>query len=147
MRMMRMGLKEKQLGGVVGAYFRGVDLPRLGSNMSAVGPELMAKSLANAPGNLGVGIFRGAVAGGAGLAAWNMMPRNDILAGAGAIGAFYGGYAGLGRYTSKFARTMMGGAMGTAGEQLTRGATGLMAGSMVWSGLRTQRPADFMMRG
>lgn len=145
-RLVRMGLKEGQLGGVLGAYFRGVDLPKIGAG-SLVPPELMAKALPNAPGHMGRAIFRGATAGLAGMAAYRMMPRNDIVAAAGAGAAFYGGYRHLGKHGARFASRIMGRGLGETGMQVAQGVTGLMAGSMVWSGLRTQRPADFLMRG
>lgn len=133
-RMVRMGLRENQLGGVLGAYFRGATLPKL----TGMAPAAAVSAFRGAESNLGRGIFRGAALGLGGMAAARMTPRNDVLAGAGAAAAFAGTYRGLGAVSALTKGT---------GGQITRGAAGLMAGSMIWSGLRTQRAEDFLMRG
>ena len=127
-----MGLKQKQLGGVLGAYFRGVNIPRLLVNANRSG--LNQALAAGAPGNMGVGAFRMGAAGAAGLAAWNIGSGSDIFAGAAAAGAFYGAYRGLGG---------VGALSGTPGRTVARGAIGLMAGSIAWQGLRGPRMSDY----
>jgi hypothetical protein len=127
MRMMRMGLKNKQLGGVLGAYFRGAEVPGLTTNATL-------SAFQAAPGNIGLGAFRAAAAGAAGMTAMNLGTGNDYFAGAAAAGSFYGAFKGLSRFPAL---------TGTAGRTVGRGALGLMAGSIAWQGLRGPRMSDY----
>lgn len=154
-KVVRMGLKHNQLGGVLGAYFRGVQFPKVGITpgglveMGGVGatgvtlkPSTFLQTYAGGKGNLGRAATRIGALAAAGVVAPALLPNSDVLAGTGAAAAFGGVYTGLGAMRGGAAGFMQG-----TGGMLGRGALGLMAGSMVWSGLREPRPADYMMRG
>jgi hypothetical protein len=151
-RVAQMGLRENQLGGILGAYFRGAKMPPLGRlergvTGYATGLQPMLPLDASVvsgvqaqgwnPGRAGL---RMATAGLGGMAAASMLPRNDAVAAGAGAGAFAGVYGGLGAMGPGILRA------GRAG-QLGRGALGLAAGSMMWSGLRSPQPADYAMRG
>jgi hypothetical protein len=143
-RMTKMGLKRRQLGGVLGAYFRGVDVPALASNIGrggrtggvntmAMGNLNNLAAFTGGQGNMGTAAARIAAAAGAGIVGLNLAKGNDLVAGAAGLGAFAGTFGALGRIP---------GAGGTAGT-LLRGAGGLMAGSIAWQGLRGPRMSDY----
>lgn len=152
-RVAQMGLKQKQLGGVLGAYFSGKLMPRLGSDLmesgmmspvfsGAMGPRRwrsMAEGLAARPSNFGTAALRATALGMGGVAAYSMLPQNNALAAGAGAGAFAATYAGLGALAPGMAGGMWG--------RLGRGAAGLAAGSMAWSGLRSPQTNDYMMRG
>lgn len=131
MRVAQMGLKHKQLGGVLRAYFSGAEIPELASNLGRSGVMNALSAFQGAPGNVGVGAFRAAAAGAAGLAAVNIGSGNNAFAGVAAAGAYYGAYRGLGTIPQ------------AASRPLARGAAGLMASSIAWQGLRAPRVADY----
>jgi hypothetical protein len=116
------------------AYFRGVDLPDLASK-SSIGLQFWS-NLQRKQGNWGVGAARGAILGGAGLAAWSMIPRNDTLAGTAGIGAAGAAFAGLSQFPGL---TGKGNNIGLG----LRAAGSFFAGSMMWQGLRENVPTDY----
>jgi hypothetical protein len=124
--LIRMGLRERQAGTALSAYFRGAE-------MSAGTPA----ALAQMPSRWGVGAARLGVFAGGSLAAWSLIPRSDMLAGPAAGAAGIGAYAAAGRIPALAAKTPMGGAL--------RAGAGLLAGSMAWQGLRSPRPEDFRL--
>lgn len=147
-RVAQMGLKQNQLGGVLSAYFRGVKMPPLGRMARAMemGLEGAASPAASIPGavagrsgNMGRAMLRGSAVGLGGMAAMSMLPQNDAVAAGAGAGAFAATYAGLGALAPGMAGGMWG--------RLGRGAAGLAAGSMAWSGLRSPQTNDYMMRG
>lgn len=131
MRMAQMGLKNKQMGGVLRAYFSGAQIPKLASNLGRSGIMEALAAFQSAPGSYGTGAFRIAAAGAAGLATINIGGGNNAFAGVAAAGAYYGAYRGLGMIPK------------AASMPLARGAAGLMAGSIAWQGLRAPRMADY----
>ena len=151
--IVKMGLKQNQLGGVLRGYFGGMRTGMLSKALAGnVDISDMLKTARGTDMGYGTGAgkraaYRIGTAAVAGFAASRVLPQNDALAAVGAAGAFYGAYKGLGGYGTRAAEMMMGRELGESGARVAAGATGLMAGSMVWSGMRTQRPADFMMRG
>lgn len=127
-KLVSMGLKSKQTFDVFGAYFRGVEFARAGQ-LSSIS-EL--KNLASRPW---VGVARaGLVAGGA-LAAWQAIPRSDVLAIPAGLGTAAGSFYGLGRVTQNI--PAKGAALGL------RAAGGLIAGSLAYQGLRSPRPDEY----
>lgn len=133
-RVARMGLKHRQLGGVLGAYFRGVEVPALAANLGTSDAQAALKSFIGGTTSMGTGATRVAAGIGAGLAGVNILGGNDVTAGIGAAGAYAGAYGALG-YIPKL-RTGVGGG-------LARAAGGLMAGSIAWQGLRGPRMSDY----
>ncbi len=129
---MRAGLRDRRAMTALGAIFRGVDLPDLASK-SQIRPRFW-DNLAKKPGHWGRGIARSAAVGGAGLAAWSMLPRNDALAATAGIGAAGAAFAGLSRYPQL--------SKGMGGLGL-RAAGSFFAGSMMWQGLRAEDPDDY----
>ncbi|MHA2067623.1 MAG: hypothetical protein ACXABY_24940, partial [Candidatus Thorarchaeota archaeon] len=91
----RMGLRDKQVFDVFGAYFRGAELPRAGA---AAGMD----ALAGLQSNFGVGAMRSGLFAFGAVGAWNMLPRSNALAipgglGAGAGAAYMAGQTPMGR--------------------------------------------------
>jgi hypothetical protein len=130
--LLKAGFRDKRALTALGAIFRGVDLPDLASK-SKIGPRFWA-NLQGKPGHLGRGLVRGIGVGGIGLAAWSMLPRNNVLATGAGIGAGAAAFAGL----SRFPQLMQG--MGGLG---LRAGGSFFAGSMAWQGLRKPEPSDY----
>lgn len=122
-----MGLKSKQLFDVFGAYFRGVEFPKTG--------QMAISGLRNLASRPMVGAARAGLVGFGALAAWNMMPRHTAFAIPAGLAAGTGTGYGLGRFTQQFPRAGMG----------LRIGGGLLAGSLVYQGLRSPQPSEYQV--
>lgn len=128
-QLTRMGLRSKQTGGVLAAYFRGARLPSAATLESGMLP-----ALSSLPSDLGRAATRIGALGLGGMVGMSMMPRSDAVAIPAAAGAFSAAFAGLGGVPALN--------RGPTGQALRLGA-GLMAGSIAYQGLRSPRPSDF----
>ncbi len=125
----KMGLRNKQTFDVFGAYIRGVELPR--------GGRMAIDALQGLPSRLGVGAARTGLLGFGALATWNMLPRNNTLAIPAGVGAGIGTAYGMGRIPHI--------AQGAKWAGGLRAAGGLLAGSLVYQGLRAAGPSEYQV--
>jgi hypothetical protein len=129
MHVLAMGLKERQLGSAVGAWFMGAQFPE------KAGTSIL-KNLATLPRSEGAMAARISTVGAVGLLGLPMLAgKSDALGATAAVPAFAAGYHFSGALP--FLRG------GTPGATVGRGIAGMMAGSIAWQGLRGPRMSDY----
>lgn len=130
LQLFRVARSKGVLGGMLGAFFRGADMTKVGQAMLSGGAEAMKQ----VPSSFGTGFGRVAATVGAGMLASAVLPRNDLVGGMGALAGFGAGYGAMGMIPGLPTGTG-GGALRTIG--------GLVGGSIMWQGLRGPRMSDY----
>jgi hypothetical protein len=130
LQLLKVARSKGMFGGMLGAYFRGANMAKVGTAMAEGG----LKGMRGVTGDFGTAAARVGGAIGVGMMASAVVPRNDFTGGMGALAGYGAAYGAMGMIPN-LPKGAGGGALRTIG--------GLVGGSIGWQGLRGSRMSDF----